>query len=69
MIGFGLGAPRPSGLTQRASVARSSSSALRAERRTSSMFFDFGNKKKADARPTAGGTVKGGKKVSTTFCC
>lgn len=30
------------------------------------MFFDFGKKKTSDvnARPVAGGTVKGGKKVS-----
>jgi len=27
------------------------------------MFFDLGNKKASNARPVAGGTVKGGKKV------
>lgn len=70
--GFGFSASRPSVLAQTLSEPRTTTqlSALRAARTSTpatatAMFFDFGNKKKpsSNARPVAGGTVKGGKKV------
>lgn len=68
--GFGLSAPRPTAHTRRtfaaASSSSSSSSGIRRRNSATStaMFFDFGKKKTSsvNARPVAGGTVKGGKK-------
>ncbi|CAM9547019.1 unnamed protein product [Ectocarpus sp. 4 AP-2014] len=61
---------RPSLHIHRAPTTASRSlQASRAGNRRSSrtrMFFDFGKKTKSNARPMAGGTVKGGKKTKIT---
>lgn len=65
--GFGLSATqRPSAHSHRTSISASTSQQAPRRRRssTTTMFFDFGKKKEeSNARPVAGGTVKGGKKV------
>lgn len=66
--GFGLNASqRPCVRTHRTSVTASTSRQQAPRRRRNAgntrMFFDFGKKEESNARPMAGGTVKGGKKV------
>lgn len=70
ITGFGLSVHRPS-----VSAHRTAHGPRRSGRRSweTAMFFDFGgSKKESNARPVAGGTVKGGKKVGARLhirCC